>query len=238
MFLTFENENFVQEGLTLVELDWDGQTKDRSEEELEAFGLSTKKDKLTVGSSAVQAGNWAAVFLFATIARKGGIRKWKPRHLLIGAHCPPCPGGDVKLEASLDSEASKRSSGEERIVLGGWITAMRGPNEDQFCRELLQAQHNFCLRSRFAPVLCKDFLIHSSAAEKRETDEVMVVRVVEGKDDLTKGLEGDATLKVSNTRIEAMICRASEAYNFVSEVVEGRKSWNEKPMSELPVGSR
>lgn len=208
MFLAVENENFVQEGLTLVELDWDAQTKDRSEGDLEKLGMSVKIDTLTVGSSAVQAGDWAAVFLFATIARKGGIQKWKPRHLLIGAHCPPCPDGDVKLVNSLDSGAAKRRFGEEKIMPGGWITAARGYDEYQFCLQLLEAQRSFCLRLRFAPNLCNELFIYSSAAEKRETEEVMVVRVVEGTEKLTKALDGNDMLDVSNMKIEAINCPA------------------------------
>lgn len=119
---------------------------------------------------------------------------------------------------------------------GGWITAVRGYDEDRSCLQLLEAQRSFCLRLRFAPNLCNELFIYSSAAEKRETEEVMVVRVVEGTEKLTKALEGNDMLDVSNMKIEAINCPALEAYTLVSDVVEGRKSWKGTSISELPVG--
>jgi hypothetical protein len=102
MFLVADNLGYTQAGLTLVELVWNGETGGKSEEELKKIGKTASVDSVSVGTYAGVAGDWAAVFLFSKIAAKGGLAKWRPKHIMVGAYSVPFPDSDIKVQFAID----------------------------------------------------------------------------------------------------------------------------------------
>lgn len=218
MFLVADNADLTGAGLTPVELDRDSQSKN-----------TAIQDSLKVGTSSAQAGDWAAVPLFATIAQKGGIQKWRPKHVLVGAHCPPCPDSDIKIEKSLDPGSRRRRSGQERIIFGSSIPTAMKDDAGRFWQDLLQAQRDLCRRLKFVPNLCQAYFVYSSAAEKAETDDVLIVNVSSFSEEASTARECPSR-EIDKSTIKVVECRASEAHALVTDIVKGRKAWRGNPV--------
>lgn len=75
VFLVADKIDCVREGLYLVNLDWDGETDGKREQELKLLGQTASLECISMGTHAGVAGDWAAVFVFSRIVAKGGLAK-------------------------------------------------------------------------------------------------------------------------------------------------------------------
>jgi hypothetical protein len=224
MFLVADNLDYANAGLTLVDLDWDRETSGKTDDELREIGKTANTDSIAVGTHAAAAGDWAAVFIFATIARKGGLAKWRPKHVLVAAYSVPYPDCDIKVAEAMDPRWSKRGRHQDRVLFGGAIEGRDELDTTQLYRELLQAHSRFCRRLGFAVNLCRGYFVYCDTREPEEDDEVIVIRLVnsnEAVSDVEKryvsGLEGG--------QVETFSCRAAEAHALITDIVKGKKKW-------------
>jgi hypothetical protein len=224
MFLVADNSDYSQHGLRLVDLDWNGETNGKGDDELKQIGTTAKVDSIRVGTHAGVAGDWAAVFVFSRIAAKGGLAKWRPKHILVGAYSVPYPDCDIKVQSAIDPRWDRRGSGQDRVIYAGSIEGAEDLDATQVYRKLLRAQLRFCGRYRFAPNLCKDYFVYGGTREITETDEVMVIKVLMPANDIFQVEESDLS-DLEQGQVEIMNCQASEAHALITDVVRGKKKW-------------
>jgi hypothetical protein len=224
MFLVADNLDYSQDGLLLVDLDWDGETDGKSDEELKRIGKTANINSLPVGTHAGVAGNWAAVFMFSRIAEKGCLAKWRPKHILVGAYSVPYPDCDVKVQSAIDPRWDTRGSGQDRVVYAGSIEGADELDIFQICRKTFQAHLQFCERYRFATNLCKDYFIYCGVKELKSEDEVVEIKVQMSVEDILQVEESDLS-DLERSHLEHIKCQASEAHALITEVVKGKKKW-------------
>ena len=227
MFLVADNLDYTKAGLTLVDLDWNGEASGKTDNELREIGKTANVDSIAVGTHAGAAGDWAAVFLFATIAEKGGLAKWRPKHVLVAAYSVPYPDCDIKVEEAIDPRSSKRGVGQDRVLWAGVIERTDELDALQLYQDLLQAHSRFCSQYRFAVNLCKDYFVYCGTKELEGDNEVIVVRVTKPADNAF-GVE-KSKLSDLGGQVETLSCRASEAHALVTDVVKGKKKWRGVP---------
>jgi hypothetical protein len=224
MFLVADEVDYTQHGLRLVDLDWDGESEGKSDEELKQIGAMARVDSMRVGTHAAIAGGWAAVFMFSRIAEKGGLSKWRPNHVLVGVYSVPYPDCDIKVQSAIDLRWDRRGSGQDRVIYAGSIEGTEELGTFQVCRKLWRAHLRFCRRYRFAPNLCRDYFVFCDTKELRAEDEVMVIKVVMPDKDLLNGQESDLP-DLERDKVEIMKCQTSEAHALITDVATGSKKW-------------
>ncbi|GAB7335531.1 hypothetical protein MBLNU13_g07874t2 [Cladosporium sp. NU13] len=222
MFLVADKIDYTREGLRLVDLDWDGKTEGKSDEDLKEIGRAASLDYMSVGPHAAAAGDWVAVLLFSRIAAKGGLAKWRPKHVLVPAYSLPYPGSDIKTQSAIDPRWDRRGSDQDRVIYAGSIEETEKLDTFQVCRKLFQAHLRFCKRWRFATNLCRDHSIHCDKKELKAEDKVAVIKVPMPGLEVLDGDESDLP-DLERGQVEMIRCHASEAHALVTDVVKGKK---------------
>jgi hypothetical protein len=224
MFLVADNLDYSGAGLSLVELDWDGETDGKSDEELREIGKATSVDRISVGTHASAAGDWAAVFVFSRIAEKGGLSKWRPKHVLVGVYSIPYPDCDIKVQSAIDPRWDRRGSGQDRAIYAGSLEATDEVDTLQVYGKLSQTHLRFCRHFRFATNLCRGYFVYCSKKDLEAEDEVTVIKVLIPAEDILQVEESDLPDN-GRGQVETLKCQALEAHALITDLVKGKKKW-------------
>jgi hypothetical protein len=134
-------------------------------------------DSIAVGTHVGEARDWASEFVFPIIAGKGGLVKWRPKHILFGVYSLPYLGRDIKFQSAIDPKWDTRGSGQDRMFYAGSIEGAEELDTFQVYRKLIQTHLGFCGGFRFAPNLCTGDFVFCDTKQLKDEGEVMVVKV-------------------------------------------------------------
>lgn len=144
-----------------------------------------------MGTYAGVAGDWAAVFIFPRIAAKGGLGKWRPKNILVGAYSIPYPDCDITVQSAIDPRWDGRGFGKDRVTFAGSIEGTEELDTFQVYRKTFQAHLWFCKSYRFATNLCRDHFIYCDKKELKAEDEVAVIKTLMPGLEVLDGNESD-----------------------------------------------
>ena len=205
MFLTINTLDYEEEGILLVQLQWDEKVEGRSLGELAAAGTTAQTDVRRLPTS-----NSITLTRFNEI--KAGYRPWKQNHKTFFAYDGPKSRHLDAYLGALDKTFQRCKFGSEIFLEGQtqFKTTDEGVVDDGQGLETAVDQHKgFVYQERFRATLCPDYFVYCG-------------RKIEFKD-----VKAPVTLaKVDKDgKWTTMECSAGEAYATLCELVDGKNEW-------------
>lgn len=220
MFLVAGSTDFKKTGLDLVDLEWDAETSGRTRTALKNIGISAQRHVLKVEASSTDM-IVSAVMLFTTIARKGGYKRWEPKHLLLGAYYPVDDEGfRFRLASAIDPRWDRRGHGEHRVILGRPLGVKESTDKTRFWNSLVEAHFSMCRYLRFVPNFNREYFVCGDDEDPQSS--VLIVKLDwQGDLGTQRSALEDYTNRLSVTRYPG-----GEAYSAVADLKTGKTSWD------------
>ena len=154
-FLVADDPNYLEEGVQLVQFNWDGQISDNTEDQLLLIGQnsSTQIQRAEVPDNAFR----DTVGLLCLIAH--GYQKWAAEHKQFAVYTPKYSDGDIHSATAIDHRWEKRGQGEARVALGGSMTPSEIEKGGGFWPALVRRHIAYCRRLRFVPNFVRQHFI-------------------------------------------------------------------------------
>lgn len=215
-FLVADEVDYMEKGVQVVHLQWDGVISDRTETQLREIGqsapLKTQRAPVPWTKSS------AAVFRLNAIVK--GDEPWLAETHYFAVYRRDTAHSEDIITA-LDPRVNSRSRGEHRIFNP---MPLQGSDieSDRFWPALIRAHLAFCKLRRFDPSMVRQYCIWSGDESPSAESTVELVKI-----DWDGNLDAEERLMENFreviTRREAL---ASEAYQLLSDVVDNKRNWD------------
>lgn len=217
-FLIADMPDFLEDGVQIVQVDWDGVVDGKTHDELLEIGRNAN---LEIQRAEVpETADRAAVGLVLMIAQ--GYQKWAVKHKLFAAYASDYPDSGIHISEAVDPRWVDRRHGQDRVVSDGSIGASQGATTTQFLHSLWQKHARCCRAQRFVPDFVPGYLIWCGEEPVTADSQVTMMKL-----DWAGSMPGDEG-DVDNAAARTSVWKtpAKDAHRILSDVVGGKKAWN------------
>ncbi|QIW97076.1 hypothetical protein AMS68_002594 [Peltaster fructicola] len=223
LFLIADSEQYSELGLLFVQITWDKAIDNDSMESLAAKGAAAR-----IVTKRIPARRHETATLFNMVVK--GYVPFKSSHPTFIFY-DECRDYNSKSIRWLDRQASKRASGTEHFLEGSMvdevlITETRDKHLSRW-EQVIRRHPLQVYKERFCDNLQQQYFVFSETEIKSAKDEVVLARTGwQGTWETLTDRERDGQdVPAGALDVSTIHCAAGEAYNFLVDIVTGKKAW-------------
>ena len=225
-FIVADEPNFLEEGVVIAHVDWDGRVLGKTSKQLLDIGqgLSVRTHRAEV----LETGRFAAVATLCMFVQ--GYQKWEPEAKQFAVYYSSSSEANIKLAMEIDTSWVKRGHGKARVVFGGSILPDEIERDGGYWPALVRKHVACCKEHRFIPSFVQSYFILCDNQNVSADNEVQLIRLDWNSNrQWVENVAQEYRGKVSTIKE-----LASKAHEVLTNVVNGKLEWQGKMLVQEP----